>query len=431
MSRKNQRRSSSRGRRQASPKPDRRASALQFEKAQQSYVSGQVFKAKLRLQKLLRVAPEHVDAIMLLARIHTENTDYNRGAALVRKAIEYRPKNAQLRVNLGEVLFQAGDRTGALKALYAAHEIDGSHLQALEGVSSLLLAQAKEQQSAQLWGEARCFLEQFCRAAPSNVPKRWRLAECYEREGKLDERAQLLREILALEGPDSSAAYLLAAMENDGSVREGHLGYVRDVFDAAASQFDTALVEELGYVVPKKIHDQLDAISPPGTVFQHVLDLGCGTGLVAEALGARCQTLVGVDISSKMVEIAQDKGLYTDLFVESIDHYLTRCEARFDLVIAADVLIYIGQLESTFQQIFDVMEDGGLFIFSVEHGADQGVELNPSGRFSYSRDYIDQCLTAVGFRAVKVEATPLRMEGSSEVSGLIFSLQKEPACVPD
>jgi predicted TPR repeat methyltransferase len=369
--------------------------------------------------------------MILLARIYTRNTDFEAGASALRKAITFRPDDPQLRVNLGEVLFQGGHHDEALDALYDANRLDGTHLQALDGLSSLLLAAAQAEMSPQIWAEARSFLETFCVLAPGNVAKRWRLAECYDREGNVAQRKRVLKEIIALESEDSGAAYLLAAMESDRAVTEGNVGYVRDVFDAAAINFDKALVDDLHYVVPQKIRAHLDCIAPTQTTFQRVLDLGCGTGLLAEAIGDRCNEIFGVDISSKMVEIARSKGGYTHLSVESIDGYLHENEQIFDVIVAADVLIYIGELEPTFRQIYEALGHDGVFIFSLEYASEPGFQLNPSGRFSYSQGYMDDLMERTGFETLRVEQTALRMEGSSAVQGMVYSLRKTTVANPD
>ena len=188
MSRKKQR-----GR---SPRPLVKDTVARYEKALNCYENGQLLKAKQILQKVLMATPQHVDAMILLARVYTRNTDFEAGAAALRKAITFRPDDPQLRVNLGEVLFQGGHRDEALDALYDANRLDGTHLQALDGLSSLLLAAAQAEMSPQIWAEARSFLETFCVLAPGNVAKRWRLAECYDREGNVPQRKRVLKEII-------------------------------------------------------------------------------------------------------------------------------------------------------------------------------------------------------------------------------------------
>ena len=82
-----------------------------------------------------------------------------------------------------------------------------------------------------------------------------------------------------------------------------------------------------------------------------VLDLGCGTGLAGAWLKDYARSMVGVDISEQMVLAAGKKMLYQDLQVKPIDEYLRDCKKTFDIVVAADVLAYIGDLSDTFTQV--------------------------------------------------------------------------------
>lgn len=84
-----------------------------------------------------------------------------------------------------------------------------------------------------------------------------------------------------------------------------------------------------------------------------ILDLGCGTGLAGAWLKDYARTLVGVDISDKMVSIAKKKGLYEELHVNSIQNFLNKLDGNknFDLVVAADVLSYIGDLSDVIPQV--------------------------------------------------------------------------------
>ena len=82
-----------------------------------------------------------------------------------------------------------------------------------------------------------------------------------------------------------------------------------------------------------------------------ILDIGCGTGGAGAWLKDYARSIVGVDISDKMVELARKKMLYQELHVQPLDIYLEACTKSFDLVVAADVFSYVGELEETFKQV--------------------------------------------------------------------------------
>ena len=89
---------------------------LRFEKAMRAFEAGKLLKAKEALQGVLRQSPDHLDAMILLARIHAQNADYRRSTCRLERAIRLAPKNAELR-KLAEVAYQAGEREVALNAL--------------------------------------------------------------------------------------------------------------------------------------------------------------------------------------------------------------------------------------------------------------------------------------------------------------------------
>ena len=90
--------------------------------------------------------------------------------------------------------------------------------------------------------------------------------------------------------------------------------YVARLFDDYAPRFDAHLTKNLGYRAPALIADALSAVAP-GRRFASALDLGCGTGLMGEALRGRVDHLTGVDLSAAMIAKARERGVYDGLIV--------------------------------------------------------------------------------------------------------------------
>ena len=74
--------------------------------------------------------------------------------------------------------------------------------------------------------------------------------------------------------------------------------YVARLFDDYAPRFDAHLIESLAYRAPALIADALDSAAP-GRRFAHALDIGCGTGLMGQAVRGRVDHLTGVDLSPR------------------------------------------------------------------------------------------------------------------------------------
>ena len=90
--------------------------------------------------------------------------------------------------------------------------------------------------------------------------------------------------------------------------------------------------------------------------FAHALDLGCGTGLAGVAFRDCVERLEGIDLSPGMVAEARAKGIYDALHVgEVVAHLKAATDRQFDLILAADVLVYVGDLAPLFLEVARVL----------------------------------------------------------------------------
>ncbi|WP_129715251.1 bifunctional 2-polyprenyl-6-hydroxyphenol methylase/3-demethylubiquinol 3-O-methyltransferase UbiG [Pedobacter sp. SYP-B3415] len=107
----------------------------------------------------------------------------------------------------------------------------------------------------------------------------------------------------------------------------------------------------------------------PGLKGKSVLDLGCGYGwhcIYAAEQGA--SRVVGIDLSEKMIAVAKSKSkdlpiTYIQTAIEDFD----RESSSFDVVFSSLALHYLPELDTTFKQVWNLLNDGGEFIFSMEH----------------------------------------------------------------
>jgi predicted TPR repeat methyltransferase len=202
--------------------------------------------------------------------------------------------------------------------------------------------------------------------------------------------------------------------------------YVRHLFDQYAGRYDGALTEHLRYRGPAILleavqHAMQDLGHPP--LFGDVLDLGCGTGLAGAAFRLLASRLVGVDLSPGMIAKANEKGIYDETHVGGIEDFLSDAAAvdpeRYDLVLAADVFVYIGDLASIFAGIRKILAPGGLLAFTVETHAEDGVKLLPTQRFAHGENYLRQRVNAAGLAVQHLARTSVRSEKGEPVDGLV------------
>ena len=264
------------------------------------------------------------------------------------------------------------------------------------------------------------------------LAKAYNRALALEKEGRLAEAAEAYREVLALDPEDHGGAEVRLAATGFGDTPLKAPGaYVETLFDQHADDFEDILVEQLGYCVPMTIRQRFQALALGP--FRRMLDLGCGTGLGADALDDMADDITGLDISENMVEIAYEKGLYDTLFVAEVEEFLEESdETPFDLVIAADVLPYLGTLDALFQGAAANMETGGIFAFSAETLPEErlkgaGYAVGPHHRFGHSLAYIETGLKNAGFETVEVTDINVRMENGKPTPGyLVIARLQEP-----
>lgn len=197
--------------------------------------------------------------------------------------------------------------------------------------------------------------------------------------------------------------------------------YVVALFDAFAPDFDTKLRGALEYRAPERV---LEAVAPLLGERREldVLDLGCGTGLAGELLRPLARRLTGIDLSAGMLARARERGLYDALQVGEIIGALAESEERHDLIVAVDVLVYIGALETLFARVARRLAPGGLFAFTVEKGHEPGYRLEDSSRYVHHLDYLRACARAAGLHAVVEEEITLRKENWAPVIGYVVVL---------
>lgn len=225
--------------------------------------------------------------------------------------------------------------------------------------------------------------------------------------------AEIGRELLMRAPENAVYRYEVEALKPQ-AVERAPTDYIETKFDAFAERYDAKMIERLAYDVPEHLAAMLRAIARPHAL---ALDLGCGTGLMVAALGGDLGHVTGVDISTAMLGLAAARGGYDTLIHDDILEYCTRNQSAFDLVLAADVLIYFGALDKLFTEIHRILAPGGHFVFSVERG-DEAWTLKRTGRFSHSLTYL-QALAAARFEIVDSRVMQIRTEGACAVLGLL------------
>ena len=197
--------------------------------------------------------------------------------------------------------------------------------------------------------------------------------------------------------------------------------YVRSLFDGYAAKFDAALTEGLAYRGPELL---LGAVAARGRSmkFGSVLDLGCGTGLAGEPFRRLSDWMVGVDLSPEMLARARGKGIYDRLIEADVVRFLeaeAAIKARYYLILAADVFMYLDDLHAVLKLAAPVLAPDGLIAFSLETHDGDGVVLRDTLRYAHGGPHVREALAAAGLKILSLDFASTRTEKGKPVPGLI------------
>ncbi|TBY79994.1 methyltransferase domain-containing protein [Rhizobium leguminosarum bv. viciae] len=275
-------------------------------------------------------------------------------------------------------------------------------------------------------------MEQALELVPGWAAGWYRLATYLEKAGRADAAIEAYRKTLALDPEDIFGATLKLALLGDAATPDRPPSrYVERLFDDYADRFESALVEKLDYSVPQKL---AALIASTCRRYERAVDLGCGTGLLGPEIRGRVGRLEGFDLSQNMLAKAAEKHVYDSLAQADLSLapdlsglFADAARHRADLVTAADVLMYLGNLESVFAIVGELAASGADIAFSVEDaGEGEGFHLAPSLRYAHSESYVRMVLARHGLEILKTVKSVIRKDGGKPVSGILF-LTRKPA----
>ena len=266
-------------------------------------------------------------------------------------------------------------------------------------------------------------LAQALELAPNYASAWFELGEVRDRLGQRDAAVAAFEKARAADPQDRHGAGLHLIRLGAAPPAAMPEGYVRALFDGYAAGFDAALTEGLNYRAPELLLRAVEKAQDGRRMrFGSVLDLGCGTGLAGSAFRPVADWLVGVDLSPAMLARARDKGLYDRLVESNIIQYLAgeaAIAARYHLVVAADVFVYLDALAPALKAIAQVLAPAGLLAISVETHDGDGAILRDTLRYAHGAAHARAGLAAARLQLVSLDSASTRAEKGAAVPGLI------------
>jgi predicted TPR repeat methyltransferase len=266
-------------------------------------------------------------------------------------------------------------------------------------------------------------LAQALELAPGYASAWFALGEVRDRLGDRDAAIAAFRKAREADPQDRHGAAL--HLIRLGAAPAGAMpeSYVRTLFDGYAPGFDQALTEGLHYRAPELLLRAIERAHDGRRMkFGSVLDLGCGTGLAGAAFRPFADWLVGVDLSPEMLAKAREKGLYDRLIEGDVVRFLAgeaAIAARYHLILAADVFMYLDDLAPVLTASAHVLAPAGLLAFSVETHDGDGVILRESLRYAHGAAHMRAGLAAAGLKLVSLDFASTRTEKGIPVPGLV------------
>jgi predicted TPR repeat methyltransferase len=329
-------------------------------------------------------------------------------------ALALMPGRPSVLTNLGAVRLKLGRTEEAMGLLQEALAQEPDNAEALGHCGTACAELGRLEEALALFDRAL--------AQNGKLPTVWMMRGSVLKElGRRDD-AQASFEVAIQRGGDVELnRYYLAGLAAGEPPRHPPRHYVQALFDGYAERFDEHL-EVLRYDAPRLL---LRRVAAAGRSYRHALDLGCGTGLCGPLLRPLAIRVTGVDLSANMLDKARALGVYDELQQADAAEFLAASPHGFDLVVAADVFIYVGVLDEVFRQLARVVPPQGTFCFTVEEAPDTNdVLLRPSLRYAHSEAYVRRMAKEHGFTVTAIERAPVREDQRAPIAGLFVWLER-------
>ncbi|MDU1692278.1 MAG: methyltransferase domain-containing protein, partial [Bradyrhizobium sp.] len=265
-------------------------------------------------------------------------------------------------------------------------------------------------------------MEQAIEVAPNFASAWFELGQIRIALGETDKAITAFQNACAADPDDRHGAGVRLMQLGAAPLSDMPKAYVRSLFDQYAPRFEAELIERLNYRAPAILFKAVLAVrvaEKKPAYFQRAIDLGCGTGLGAAAFAKNVDSFIGIDLSAGMIAQARETGLYAALEVDDMTAGLQRQpDLSADLVLAADAMVYVGDLAPVLAEAHRVLRPSGLVTFTVETHDGEGVIMGKGLRYAHGAEYVRGVIQSTGLQLKHLEPASPRTEEQLPVRGL-------------
>lgn len=365
------------------------------------------------------------------------------------RALSLRPGSPPVHNDLGGAMIRLGRTDEAIRCFQMAIQLDPNYPHPYRNLGPLLLQLGRVREAASV-------LSELVRLDPASAKARYELGTALARSDRPADAVHQLRQAVTLD-PSLGSAWcnLGLALEDLGKMQESaaalaearrllpqsaqvafHCGavgasdpprqcppeYLLELFDDYADRFDEHLFNRLAYRGPQLLLEAIGRIEHPPIM--DIADLGCGTGAAGPLFRPIAKKLVAVDVSPRMLDKARQRGVYDELACGQIADFLRERPTSFDLLLAADVFIYIGDLRETFEVAATSLRPGGLFAFTIETIDSSDYVLRATRRYAQSLAYVQRLAENLRFQSALTSPAVIRAGEGPAVEGAVVVLRR-------
>ena len=172
-----------------------------------------------------------------------------------------------------------------------------------------------------------------------------------------------------------------------------------NVFEQMAKRYDTEERMELAKVIVKEVRPELR-----NSKSKSLIDYGSGTGLVSLELSDLVDSILLVDSSEQMLEVAKAKISHKGITNSNVlysDFTQKTPELKADIILMSLVLLHIPDTQKILQELFDILTNGGKLIII---DFDKNDQINhPKVHNGFSHEELQKSLSEVGFTSIEIK----------------------------
>jgi len=377
--------------------------------------SGRGKEAMNTYKAVLELSASHQGARFQLGRLFMQIQEYQDAISQFRQIEEEFPAHFETQVNLATSFLKLGWVNEAKKHYQQALNIRPDDIQILFNLGVIAMQQ----------GNITEAIDYYTRVLGID-------ANSYEAHNNLGvaflslknrEKALFhFRHAVRIDAQDIALKHTIDILLQDKQIDVSPPEYIRSLFNSYADHFDAHVVDTLHYDVPGKMFDLVNQHTDVLHGSLNILDLGCGTGLCGELFHSKTNTLTGVDLSGGMLKEAEQKKIYQQLIEADISDFLKGKHHEYDLILAGDVLVYLGELGGLFAEIHQALRENGMFVFNAEISENKDYQMTASGRFAHTKTYLDSVISKTHFKILEYQAIQLRLQNDKPVQGHLYLL---------